>query len=62
MNTPGTSVNNWAWRFKEGDIQEWMPNYLADLSKVFWRNQWILPVEEKEEADEDAVADTVALE
>ena len=51
MNTPGTSTNNWAWRFKEGDIQEWMPSYLKDLSKLFWRNQF--PEEPKKEDAED---------
>ena len=58
MNTPGTSKNNWAWRFKEGDIEEWMSSYLKDLSKVFWRNQIAeLPKEETEEDSEAVPAD-----
>ena len=39
MNVPGVGIGNWSWRFKENDIQYWMPDYLKDLSKVFWRNQ-----------------------
>lgn len=39
MNVPGIGIGNWSWRFKENDIQYWMPDYLKDLSKVFWRNQ-----------------------
>lgn len=52
MNTPGTSKNNWAWCFKQTDIQDWMPSYLNDLSKVFWRNQ--KPAEKKENTTEES--------
>lgn len=39
MNTPGVGIGNWSWRFKKDDIQPWMPAYLNELSKLFWRNQ-----------------------
>ncbi len=59
MNTPGTCYNNWAWRFKDGDIEEWIPSYLKDLSKVFWRNQKPEIVEKKESDAEEKLTTSI---
>ncbi len=37
MNTPGTTENNWIWRFKPEDILQKHKNFLAETTKTFGR-------------------------
>lgn len=47
MNVPGVAIGNWAWRFQEQDLEEWISSYLKQLSELFWRNQSIKEDENK---------------
>jgi 4-alpha-glucanotransferase len=38
MNTPGTSSNNWQWRFKTSDYNERILNKLLDLTQLYDRD------------------------
>lgn len=38
MNMPGTTVNNWLWRYTEDDFKKLDRNYLAQLSRMANRN------------------------
>ncbi|OQY29351.1 MAG: 4-alpha-glucanotransferase [Candidatus Cloacimonetes bacterium 4572_55] len=38
MNLPGNSGGNWSWRFKEGDINEFISSRLKELSETYGRN------------------------
>ncbi|HRC66844.1 MAG TPA: 4-alpha-glucanotransferase, partial [Bacteroidales bacterium] len=38
MNTPGTSSNNWQWRFKKSDYNDRIVNKLIELTQLYDRD------------------------
>ncbi|HPS72870.1 MAG TPA: 4-alpha-glucanotransferase [Bacteroidales bacterium] len=38
MNLPGTTVNNWRWRLKPGQISEGLSSRLAEMTKLYGRD------------------------
>ena len=37
MNTPSVAENNWSWRFKKEDLQDFLAQDLATLTKLYGR-------------------------
>ncbi len=37
MNTPGVAMQNWAFRFKDGDLHEGLASWLYDVTKLYRR-------------------------
>lgn len=52
MNTPGTSMGNWAWRYEDNQLNSGTAAYLKELSGLFGRNEK-LPDLSCTEAEED---------
>jgi len=49
MNMPGTSVGDWEWRYKQGDIKNEHIDFLIELNDIYGRNQKDVVVEIAEE-------------
>ncbi len=37
MNVPGVLGKNWAWRFEERDVEDWMTSQLKAMAQLFYR-------------------------
>ena len=60
MNTPGVAAGNWAWRFKQDDITEWLPTLLYETTKLYGRHkeEEVIDMEEDEaEVEEEVLND-----
>ena len=50
MNTPGVAAANWAWRYKNDVLTDWLSGLLLDATKLYGRHKEmeVIDVEDEE--------------